>query len=144
MIARCCARVARPAAEAPLGRAPPDAAPVVNVGAPVALGPRICRGTPRIRESVALCSQAIPYFAIPMRFQLTRARITQLMNLTLLAPDIQEQVLFLEAVDGREPMSERDLRTVIYAGDWGAQRVQWSDRISRPIRLSEQLQRVSE
>ena len=47
------------------------------------------------------------------------------MNLTLLAPDIQEQVLFLEAVDGREPMSERDLRTVIYAGDWGAQRVQW-------------------
>ena len=58
-------------------------------------------------------------------FQLTRARITQLMNLTLLAPDIQEQVLFLEAVDGREPMSERDLRTVIYAGDWGAQRAQW-------------------
>lgn len=59
-------------------------------------------------------------------FQLTRARITQLMNLTLLAPDIQEQVLFLEAVDGREPMSERDLRTVIYAGDWGAQRVEWA------------------
>lgn len=58
-------------------------------------------------------------------FQLTRARITQLMNLTLLAPDIQEQVLFLEAVDGREPMSERDLRTVIYAGVWGAQRVEW-------------------
>lgn len=58
-------------------------------------------------------------------FQLTRARITQLMNLTLLAPDIQERVLFLEAVDGREPMSERDLRTVIYAGHWGAQRAEW-------------------
>ncbi|MBK8009832.1 MAG: hypothetical protein IPK13_00655 [Deltaproteobacteria bacterium] len=58
-------------------------------------------------------------------FQLTRARITQLMNLTHLAPDIQEQVLFLEAVDGREPMSERDLRTVIGAGDWGAQRALW-------------------
>ncbi|HLT39374.1 MAG TPA: hypothetical protein VK034_23990, partial [Enhygromyxa sp.] len=58
-------------------------------------------------------------------FQLTRARITQLMNLTLLAPDIQERLLFLEAVDGREPMSERDLRTVIYAGDWAAQRVEW-------------------
>jgi len=56
---------------------------------------------------------------------LTRARITQLMNLTLLAPDIQERVLFLEAVDGREPMSERDLRTVIYAGDWAAQREEW-------------------
>lgn len=58
-------------------------------------------------------------------FQLTRARITQIMNLTLLAPDLQEQVLFLEAIDGREPMSERDLRTVIYAGDWVSQRVEW-------------------
>lgn len=58
-------------------------------------------------------------------FQLTRARITQLMNLTLLAPDVQEQVLFLEAVDGREPMSERDLRTVIYAGAWASQRIEW-------------------
>ena len=47
------------------------------------------------------------------------------MNLTHLAPDIQEQVLFLEAVDGREPMSERDLRTVLSAGDWGAQRAEW-------------------
>ena len=59
-------------------------------------------------------------------FQLTRARITQLVNLTLLAPDIQEQVLFLEAVDGREPMSERDVRTVINAGDWSAQRDAWA------------------
>ena len=65
-------------------------------------------------------------------FQLTRARITQLMNLTLLAPDIQEQVLFLEAVDGREPMSERDLRAVIYAGDWGAQRAQWREIVPDP------------
>lgn len=39
-------------------------------------------------------------------FELTRARITQLMNLTLLTPDIREKVLFLPAVDGREPMSK--------------------------------------
>jgi len=57
---------------------------------------------------------------------LTRARITQLMNLTLLAPEIQEAVLFLEAVDGREPLSERDLRGVVAAGDWGAQRARWT------------------
>lgn len=63
-------------------------------------------------------------------YQLTRARITQLMNLTHLAPDIQEQVLFLEAVDGREPMSERDLRAVIGAGDWARQRAEW--REARP------------
>lgn len=60
-------------------------------------------------------------------FQLTRARITQLMNLTLLAPDIQEQVLFLEAVDGREPMSERDLRTVLQSLVWDEQVVAWSN-----------------
>ena len=60
-------------------------------------------------------------------FQLTRARITQLMNLSLLAPDLQEQVLFLETVDGREPMSERDLRTVVGAGDWAGQRAQWRE-----------------
>jgi ParB-like chromosome segregation protein Spo0J len=33
----------------------------------------------------------------------TRARVTQLLDLTLLAPDIQEAVLALEAVDGVEP-----------------------------------------
>ena len=42
----------------------------------------------------------------------TRARITQILNLLLLAPDIQEFVLGLEAVDGKEPMSERALREV--------------------------------
>lgn len=70
-------------------------------------------------------------------YQLTRARITQLMNLTHLAPDIQEQVLFLEAVDGREPMSERDLRAVIGAGSWVAQRVEW-------LNVREQASYVSE
>lgn len=42
----------------------------------------------------------------------TRARITQLMELLLLAPDTQEEVLAMEAVDGAEPMSERALRQV--------------------------------
>ncbi len=44
------------------------------------------------------------------RLGLTRARLTQLLNLTLLAPEIQERILFAEAVDGIEPMSERGLR----------------------------------
>lgn len=43
---------------------------------------------------------------------LTRARITQLLDLTLLAPDIQEQLLFAEAVDGVEPISERAVRNI--------------------------------
>lgn len=40
----------------------------------------------------------------------TRARITQLLDLTHLAPDIQEQIAFLESIDGVEPISERALR----------------------------------
>ncbi len=48
----------------------------------------------------------------------TRARITQLLDLLLLAPDIQARVLELEAVDGVEPMSERGLRSVVRAKTW--------------------------
>ncbi len=55
----------------------------------------------------------------------TRARLTQLMDLTLLAPDLQEQILFSEAVDGVEPMAERALRAAIHAGSWAEQRAKW-------------------
>ena len=37
------------------------------------------------------------------RLGLSRARVCQICDLTLLPPDIQEEVLFLEAVDGKEP-----------------------------------------
>jgi hypothetical protein len=37
----------------------------------------------------------------------TRARVTRLLDLLLVAPDIQERVVQLEAVDGVEPMAER-------------------------------------
>jgi hypothetical protein len=46
------------------------------------------------------------------RLGLTRARITQLLDLTLLAPDVQEQILFAESIDGLEMTCERALRAV--------------------------------
>lgn len=52
----------------------------------------------------------------------TRARVTQLLDLLLLAPDIQERVLDLEAVDGVEPMAERALRSIVGHGSWAEQR----------------------
>ncbi len=61
-------------------------------------------------------------------FALTRARVTQLCALTLLAPEIQEQLLFLEAVDGVEPLSERALRPVARALCWEEQRRRWGAR----------------
>jgi hypothetical protein len=53
----------------------------------------------------------------------TRARITQLVDLTLLAPEIQEEILFAEVGAGRDPVSERGLRAAARAADWGRQRI---------------------
>lgn len=56
----------------------------------------------------------------------TRARLTQIMNLTLLAPDIQEQVLSLpRTIHGRDPVSEPELRSIAAIPDWRKQRQAW-------------------
>lgn len=52
----------------------------------------------------------------------SRARITQIMNL-LLAPDIQEQILFLPPTTGRRaPISEPNLRPIAAVINWNKQR----------------------
>ncbi|MCC6427341.1 MAG: hypothetical protein IT435_11040 [Phycisphaerales bacterium] len=58
----------------------------------------------------------------------TRARVTQIMNLLHLAPDIQEAILFLPRVEeGRDPITERDLRPVAALVDWRKQRKTWAE-----------------
>jgi hypothetical protein len=52
----------------------------------------------------------------------TRARVSQLMDLLLPAPDIQEEILFLEVRSGGGGPTERDLRRVVAAADWEEQR----------------------
>ena len=47
------------------------------------------------------------------------------MNLLLLAPPIQEDVLHLEVLPGREPISERDLRRVLQSLVWEDQIAAW-------------------
>jgi len=62
----------------------------------------------------------------------TRARMSQIMNLLNLAPDIQEQVLFLPRVaSGRDPVRERDLRPIAALPDWQAQRRLWKQLLVR-------------
>ena len=56
----------------------------------------------------------------------TRARVTQILDLLLLAPDLQERVLDMEAVDGVEPLSERSLRDVVRHECWADQRAAWA------------------
>jgi hypothetical protein len=57
----------------------------------------------------------------------TRARITQIMDLLLLAADIQEEILHLEVAPGAQPISERALRErVLKSLDWREQRRAWA------------------
>lgn len=52
----------------------------------------------------------------------TRARMTQILNLLHLAPAIQEAILFLPRVEqGRDPITERELRTIVAIADWEEQ-----------------------
>ena len=54
---------------------------------------------------------------------LTRARVTQIMNLLMLAPEIQEELLFLPRVEtGRGEVCLRDLQPVASAAAWKEQR----------------------
>ena len=56
----------------------------------------------------------------------SRARVTQIMNLLELAPDIQEEVLFLPAQSsGRDTITERALRRLAVEPDWRMQRRMW-------------------
>lgn len=56
----------------------------------------------------------------------TRARMTQIMSLLNLAPDIQEALLFLpRTLSGRDPITERGLRPLTAEADWGEQRRMW-------------------
>lgn len=56
----------------------------------------------------------------------TRARVSQITNLLHLAPDIQEALLFLPAVErGRDPIVLRDLQPIAKVPDWRQQRKRW-------------------
>jgi hypothetical protein len=62
----------------------------------------------------------------------TRARVTQVMNLLMLAPDIQEALLFLPPVEeGRDPIKEWQVRPVAAEPVWAEQRRMWRRLVSR-------------
>jgi len=56
----------------------------------------------------------------------SRARITQIMNLRLLAPEIQEDLLFLPQTDtARDPLKYADLCSLTVEPNWTEQRRMW-------------------
>ena len=59
------------------------------------------------------------YAEVARRGRVTRARMTQIMKLLDLAPDLQEQILFLPPVSR---LNERNLRPIVSRIDWHEQR----------------------
>ncbi len=75
------------------------------------------------------------YTALARLAHVSRARITQIVNLTLLAPDIQEAILFLPPVHNRpDTIIERDLRPIAAEPDWNRQRTLWAALLSQTDR----------
>lgn len=57
----------------------------------------------------------------------TQPRMTQIMNLLQLAPDVQEELLHLPPIkEGKDPLTERDLRPVAALVEWAIQRRAWA------------------
>ena len=63
---------------------------------------------------------------VARRGHITRARMTQIMNLLLLAPDIQEEMLFLAPTTvGADQITEHSLRPAIAEPSFAKQRDFW-------------------
>jgi hypothetical protein len=92
---------------------------------------------PRIARLMALAirfeeylraGQVSDYTALAELGHVTRPRISQIMNLLNLAPDIQQAILFLPRTEhGRDPIHLRQLQPIAAAPDWRKQRGMWRD-----------------
>ena len=71
------------------------------------------------------------YAEIARLGHVSRARVTQIMNLLNLAPDIQEAVL-CDARESNADLAERDVRPIAAAACWRDQRRRWRVRCPSP------------
>ena len=92
---------------------------------------------PRVARFMALAirfdqliraSEVADYAELARLAHVSRARITQTMNLLMLAPDIQEELLFLPRIEcGCDPVLEHSVRAMAAAMDWEHQRRLFAD-----------------
>jgi len=104
-----------------VGDAPPDPDTLVEPGRV----PRISRLMALAIRLERLLNEGVArdYADLARLGSVTRARLTQIMNLTLLAPDIQEKLLHLpRTLHGRDPIAEPQLRAIAAIPDWRKQR----------------------
>ena len=105
-----------------LGAAPPSV--------PLGRVPRVSRLMAlAIRfEGLLQAGEVSDYAELARLGHVTRARVTQIMNMLNLAPDIQEAILFLPPVEnGREPIKEWHVRPVVKIPEWHRQREKWAE-----------------
>lgn len=119
------AKSSRGAIEVRAGAEPPNAA---KPQAPKGRVPRVSKLMAlalRI-EDLVRTGQVADYADVARLAQVTRARIAQIVGLACLAPDIIDEVLHLPLVtEGRDPITERDLRPLAVEPDWAVQRAMW-------------------
>jgi len=107
----------------------------VLLGEPTAKPELPAGSVPRVARLMALairCEELVrsgevaDYANLARLGHVTRARMTQIINLLNLAPDVQEEILFLpNTTKGRDPIGERNLRPITAVVDWRAQRRLW-------------------
>jgi hypothetical protein len=82
-------------------------------------------------ESLIQSGAVTNYADLAELAHVSRARITQIMNLLLLAPDIQEAILFLPpVVRARDPIHLLQIQRIALLADWQKQRRIWNSIIS--------------
>ena len=103
------------------GHEPPPEEPVTDRVHPLARRMALAIEAKRLIESGMVADAA----EMARVAGVTRARMTQILNLTLLAPDIQEEILELSTQKSSAPPAERQVRTVTDLLFWAHQRRAW-------------------
>ena len=114
------------------GRRQMDAGPEPPVRPPGRV-PRVARLMAlAIRFEEQVRTGVLPsYSALAELAHVTRARVSQIMNLVNLAPDIQEAILLLPRTErGRDPIHLRLLQPIASIIDWKKQRRMWRDLLA--------------
>lgn len=103
------------------------------------LGPVEPGRVPRIARLMALAIRferllregvVASYTELAALGHVTRPRISQIMNLLYLAPDIQEEILFLPRTEhGRDPIILGQLQPIAAVLDWRKQRQLWRELV---------------
>jgi hypothetical protein len=92
-------------------RQAPDGVPIPRIARLMALAIRL--------EGLLRDGTIRDYAELARLGRVTRARMTQIMKLLDLAPDVQEEILFLPLIQG---LNERNLRPLANRIDWDEQR----------------------